>query len=188
MKSWNSAFNAQVILVVVQVGVVEIYVAAVEALRKKESEGHYRMKLSLRQKEMVHFWLSPPPFPPTARYPWKANYFFAGFFFERHPILDETQGSSAVFSWLYRKLSYILLLFVCLHFLCGPLQVIWAQVFRNTFLYTSKIWPNRWFKWTHATDHEHLLTRIKFYSDGSWPKGRTNKRMNEWMNGPNMIL
>jgi len=39
MKCWNSAFNAQgsrVIIVVVQVGAVKIYVAAVEALRKKE--------------------------------------------------------------------------------------------------------------------------------------------------------
>ncbi len=39
MKCWNSAFNAQgsrVIIVVVQVGAVKIYVAAVEALRKKK--------------------------------------------------------------------------------------------------------------------------------------------------------
>jgi hypothetical protein len=39
MKCWNSAFNAQgsrVIIVVVPVGAVKIYVAAVEALRKKE--------------------------------------------------------------------------------------------------------------------------------------------------------
>jgi hypothetical protein len=39
MKCWNSAFRAQgsrVIVVVVQLGAVKIYVAAVEALRKKE--------------------------------------------------------------------------------------------------------------------------------------------------------
>ncbi len=39
MKCWNSAFNAQdsrVIIVVVQIGAVKIYVAAVEALGKKE--------------------------------------------------------------------------------------------------------------------------------------------------------
>jgi hypothetical protein len=39
MKCWNSAFNAQgsrIIIVIVQVGAVKIYVAAVEALRKKE--------------------------------------------------------------------------------------------------------------------------------------------------------
>jgi len=38
----NSAFNAQgsrVIIVVVQLGAVKIYVAAVEALRKKEKTG-----------------------------------------------------------------------------------------------------------------------------------------------------
>ncbi len=39
MKCWYSAFNAQgsiLIIVVVQLGAVKIYVAAVEALRKKE--------------------------------------------------------------------------------------------------------------------------------------------------------
>jgi len=39
MKCWNSTFNAQgsrLIIVVVQVGAVKIYVAAEEALRKKE--------------------------------------------------------------------------------------------------------------------------------------------------------
>jgi hypothetical protein len=41
MKCWNSAFHAQgsrVIIVVVQVGAVKIYVAAVQALRKKETQ------------------------------------------------------------------------------------------------------------------------------------------------------
>ncbi len=41
MKCWNSAFNAQglkLIIVVVQIGAVKIYVAAVEALRKKERQ------------------------------------------------------------------------------------------------------------------------------------------------------
>jgi hypothetical protein len=41
MKCKNSAFNAQgsrVIIVVVQGGVVKIYVAAVKALRKKERD------------------------------------------------------------------------------------------------------------------------------------------------------
>jgi len=41
MKCWNSASNAQgsrVILVVLQVGALKIYVAAVEALRKKERQ------------------------------------------------------------------------------------------------------------------------------------------------------
>jgi hypothetical protein len=41
MECWNSAFNAQgwrVITLVVQVGAVKIYVAAVEALGKKETQ------------------------------------------------------------------------------------------------------------------------------------------------------
>jgi hypothetical protein len=41
MKCWNSTFNAQgsrVIIVVVQVGAVEIYVAALKALRKKQRQ------------------------------------------------------------------------------------------------------------------------------------------------------
>jgi len=41
MKRWNSAFNAQgsqVIIVVVQVGALKIYVARVQALRKKETQ------------------------------------------------------------------------------------------------------------------------------------------------------
>jgi len=41
MKCWNSAFNPQgssVIIIIVQVGAVKIYVAAMEALRKKERQ------------------------------------------------------------------------------------------------------------------------------------------------------
>jgi len=41
MKCWNSAFNAhgsRVIIVVVHVGAVKIYVAAVPALDKKETQ------------------------------------------------------------------------------------------------------------------------------------------------------
>ncbi len=40
MKCWNSAFSAhgsRVIIVVVQVGTVKIYVAALQALKKKET-------------------------------------------------------------------------------------------------------------------------------------------------------
>jgi hypothetical protein len=54
MKCWNSTFNAQesrAIIIIVQVGAVKIYVAAVEVLRKK---GQNRMKLSLSYK-MVFF-------------------------------------------------------------------------------------------------------------------------------------
>jgi hypothetical protein len=41
MKCWNSAFNAQgsrVIIVLVQVGAVKIYVAAVQALGREERQ------------------------------------------------------------------------------------------------------------------------------------------------------
>jgi hypothetical protein len=53
MKCWNSAFNAQgsrVIIVVVQVGAVKIYVAAVQALRKKETldETQFTTKIGVK--------------------------------------------------------------------------------------------------------------------------------------------
>jgi len=47
MKCWKSAFNAQgsrVIIVVVQVGAVKIYVAAVEALKRKEGDSQFCTK------------------------------------------------------------------------------------------------------------------------------------------------
>jgi len=50
MECWNSAFNEQglrVIIAVVQVGAVKIYVAAVQAVRKKETqdETHFTSKI-----------------------------------------------------------------------------------------------------------------------------------------------
>jgi hypothetical protein len=54
-----------VIIVVVQVGGVEIYVATVEVLRKKEREGQNRMKLSLRQTTNGAFLTFTPPPPPA---------------------------------------------------------------------------------------------------------------------------
>ncbi len=42
-------------IVVVHVGAVKIYVAAVEALKKQERRGQNRMKLSFAQK-VVHFF------------------------------------------------------------------------------------------------------------------------------------
>ncbi len=53
MKCWNSAFNAQgsrVIIVVVQVGAVKIYVAAVEAQWRRSGKRKEGMKLSLPPK------------------------------------------------------------------------------------------------------------------------------------------
>jgi hypothetical protein len=52
MKCWNLTFDAQVsklIIVDVQVGAMNIYVAIVEVLKKKEWGGQNRMKLSLPQ-------------------------------------------------------------------------------------------------------------------------------------------
>jgi len=36
--------------------------------------------------------------------PWMLVHFFAGFLKKSHSVLDQTQGSGAVFSWLYGKL------------------------------------------------------------------------------------
>jgi hypothetical protein len=70
MKRWNSAFNAQglrLIIVVVQVGAVKIYVAAMGAIRKKgrQDETQFTTK--------IDGFLS---FTPC----WMRMYFFAGFF------------------------------------------------------------------------------------------------------------
>jgi hypothetical protein len=53
MKCWNFAFNAQglrVIIVVVHVGVVKIYVAVVEALKKKERENEIQFTTKIGRK------------------------------------------------------------------------------------------------------------------------------------------
>jgi hypothetical protein len=74
VKCWTSAFNAQGsrgIIVVVHVGAVKIYVAAVEALRKKERQ-------SETQETIKMIWWY-PEFHPHPH--WMRMYFFAGFFF-----------------------------------------------------------------------------------------------------------
>jgi hypothetical protein len=53
MKCWNSAFNAQgsrVLIVVVQVGAVRIYVAATEALSKKERQDETQFTTKIAEK------------------------------------------------------------------------------------------------------------------------------------------
>jgi len=53
MKCWNSPFNAKglrVIIVVVQVGAVKIYVATVQALRKKESQDETQFTTKIGEK------------------------------------------------------------------------------------------------------------------------------------------
>jgi hypothetical protein len=70
-KWWISAFNAQGsrgTIVAVQVGGVIIYVATVEALRKKERQGD--------SQETIKNFYGFLSFTPT----WMLMYFFAGFF------------------------------------------------------------------------------------------------------------
>jgi hypothetical protein len=66
-RVFGNAQGSRVIIVVVQVGAVKIYVAAVEALRKKDRGGQNRMKLLVYQKKnwcFSEFHLAPPPPPP----------------------------------------------------------------------------------------------------------------------------
>ncbi len=70
MKCWNSAFNARgsrLIIVVVQLGAVEIYVAAVETLRRKERQDETQFITK------IDGFLSFIP-------PWMLMYIFAPFF------------------------------------------------------------------------------------------------------------
>ncbi len=92
-KCWISAFNAQglrLIIVAIQVGAVKIYIAAVEALRKKERQGE-------TQETNKNWWFS-----EFHRRPWLLMYFFfLQVFFESHLVYDQTRGTHPVFSWLY---------------------------------------------------------------------------------------
>ncbi len=70
MKCWNSASNAQglrLAIVVAEVGVVKMYVAAVEALTEKERQDETQFT--------QNWWFS--EFHPA---PWILLYFLAGFF------------------------------------------------------------------------------------------------------------
>jgi hypothetical protein len=53
----------------------------------KEREGETQ-----EPSKLMVFLVSPPP--------WMVMYFFA-VLFESHPVYDQTQGTGAVFSWLY---------------------------------------------------------------------------------------
>jgi hypothetical protein len=80
MKCWKSAFNAQgsrLIIVALQLGAVKIYAARLEALKKKERQGETKFTTKTEV---------PPPL--------NVNVFY---FFESHPICDQTLGSSVVF-------------------------------------------------------------------------------------------
>jgi hypothetical protein len=71
------AQGSRLTIVASQVGAVEIYAATVEELKKKERQGETPF---ITKTEV------PPPL--------KANGFY---FFESHPVYDQTQGSSLVF-------------------------------------------------------------------------------------------
>jgi len=64
---------------------VKIYVALVEALRKKERRGETQKTINF--DGFLSFTLS-----------FFLMCCFAGLFFESHPVYDETQGTGAVFS------------------------------------------------------------------------------------------
>jgi hypothetical protein len=88
---WNSAFDARgsrLIIVVVQLGAVKIYAAAVEALRKKEREDETQFTAKINGFSQFHPLLN-------------AN---VGFFCRCfHPVYDKTQGSLVLcFFLLYR--------------------------------------------------------------------------------------
>jgi hypothetical protein len=72
-------------MIVVLVGAVKIYVSAVEALRKRGKQD---------ETQFCEFQTPTPAF--------YANVLFLQVFFESHSMYDQTQGSGAVFSLLYR--------------------------------------------------------------------------------------
>jgi hypothetical protein len=81
MKCWKSAFNAQdsrLIIVALQLGAVKIYAATLETLKKKERQGETKFTTKTE-----------------APLPLNVNVFY---FFESHPIFDQTLGSSVVSS------------------------------------------------------------------------------------------
>jgi len=69
-------------MVAAQAVAVKIYVAAVEALMKKERQGE-------TQGILMVLWFHPLL---------NANALICRFFFESHPVYDQTQGTGAVFS------------------------------------------------------------------------------------------
>ncbi len=106
MKCWNSPFNAQgsrLIIVVVQVGAVKIYVAAVEALRKKERQDETQFTTKIDAFFEFHPRLN-------------AHVLFFCRFFWIPPWVwyDQTQGSRAVFFSSFLRIT--LLLSFCIFF------------------------------------------------------------------------
>jgi len=109
-------------VVVVQLGAVKIYVAAMEALRKKErqDETQFTTKIDGFQSFI----------PPR----WMLMYFCAGFFKNLTLCIGQTQGFGAVFSWLYGYLN-VLENFKAVDSLTLPIFLItvssWLQCFHK---------------------------------------------------------
>ncbi len=82
------AQSSRLIIVVVQLGAVKIYVAAVEALRKKERQDETQFTTKITQETML-------------------MYFFCRFFFESHPVYDQLRVLGTVFSWLHGYLYFV---------------------------------------------------------------------------------
>ncbi len=96
MKCWSSAFNAQdlrVIVVVVQVGTIKIYVAAVEALEKGKRgwNSQFTTKVGGKLVFVPDILFSKISFPVTHLMPYHA----------------ETDRSRPLIAWLYSKLYCI---------------------------------------------------------------------------------
>ncbi len=81
-----------------------------EALRKKG-----------RQGETQDGFMSFTP-------PLNANVIFCRFFFESHPVYDQTQGTGAVFSWLYGYLYYLEIFQILKKKIKNVLSHIWTLI------------------------------------------------------------
>jgi len=97
MKWWNSAFNARgrrLILVLVQLREVKIYVAAVEALRKKKRQDETEFSTNIDG-----FLIFIPR--------WVLIYFFANFILISHCVWPNLGFWCCLFLTLWITLSYI---------------------------------------------------------------------------------
>jgi len=106
-KCWISAFNAQSsrgIIVAVQVGAVKIYVAASGGAQEKRKT-EWNSAGTIKIDGFLSF--TPP-------HHWMLMYFFAGFKKNSHSVYDQTQGTGAVFSWLY-AISLFYVVFILLN-------------------------------------------------------------------------
>jgi len=90
-------------------------------------------------------------------------YFFAGVFIESHPVYDQTQGTGAVFSWLYGCLYYVEKMFDhCVDHWC--LSIIFAH-----FLITSYLGFRKLTLWESFVDYR-ITNRVSFIDESTWVK------------------